>query len=105
MVSRRLNALGFSIQLPKIVQNPAEDLESGICSYLASINRCTNHCASIIWLGPFSKIAVKPKNVAQLTLTCVSVLSVRLRKSPRRKAVSHYDTGGVKGAIRALSVG
>jgi hypothetical protein len=41
MVRRRLNALGFSIQLPKFVENPAEDLESEVCAYLASINSCT----------------------------------------------------------------
>ena len=56
-------------------------------------------------LGPFSKIAVKTKKATQLTLTCVAVLPVRLRKPHRRGAASHYDTGGVKGARRALRVG
>ena len=55
--------------------------------------------------GPFSKITVKPKNAARLTLTCFDVLSVRLGKPPRRGAPSHYDRGGVKGSLRALSGG
>ena len=105
LVMRRHNALGFSIQLPNFAQNSPGDLESGVYSYLTSINRCTNHCVSIIWVGTFSKIAVKPKNAARLTLTCVAVLSVRLRKPPRQGAASHYDRCGVKGAIRALRVG
>ena len=49
-VRRRHNALGFSIQLLKFVQNPAEDLESEVCAYLASINSCTDGCVSTIWV-------------------------------------------------------
>jgi len=105
MVSRRLNALDFSIQLHKFVQNPAEDLESGVCSYLTSRNRCTNHCASIIWLGAFLENRRKAQERRRLTLVYVAVLSVRLGKSSRRGAGSHYDRGGVKDAIRALMVG
>ena len=105
VVTPRLNALGFTIQLPKFVKNPAEDLDSGVCAYLTSIMRCTNHCASIIWLGAFLEIAVKPKNAARLTLTCVAVLFVRLGKPSHRGAASNYDRGGVKGGVRALRVG
>ena len=109
MVMRRNNALGFSIQLPKFAQNTAEDLESEVCPYFASISSCTNHCVSTIWLGSFLKNHRKAQELRRLTLTPtltrVAVLSVRLGETPRRGPGSHYDKGSVKSAIRALRVG
>ena len=105
MVTRRLNALGFSTQLLKFVQNPAEDLESGVCSYLASINRCTNHCASIIWIGAFLKNRRKAQERRPAHAHVRRRIVCEAREVACRGAASHYDRGGVKGAIRALRVG
>ena len=35
---------------PNFYRIPQKNLESEVCAYLASINSCTNHCISIIWV-------------------------------------------------------
>jgi hypothetical protein len=98
-------ALGFSIQLPKFVHNPAEGHGSEVCAYLSSINCCTKHCVSSIWLGAFLENRRKAQEHRRPTLTCLAVLTVRIGESLRRGTGSHHNRDGVKGTVRALRVG
>ena len=102
MVKRRHNALGFSIQLPNLVQNPAEVIESEVCAFLASINSYTSRCVSSTW--GLLENRRKAQEHRRPTLTCLAVLSVRLGESPRRGTGSHHNRDGIKGTVRALRV-
>ena len=102
MVRRRHSALGFLNQITNFVQSHAEDLESEVRAYLANINSCTNHSVSTIWLGAFLENRRKPHQRNELTLTCLTVLTVMLEHQPPRGTGSHHNRDGVKAAIRAL---
>jgi hypothetical protein len=97
MVRRRHNALGFAIQLPKFVQNPAEDLESEVCAYLANINICTNHCVLTILLWSLSgKSPGSPGSPPAHAHVCRRVVC-EARGPPRRGAGSHHARGRRQG--------
>ena len=59
---------------PTLYRIPQKTVNRKSESNLASINSCTNHCVSTIWLGPFSNITGKPKNVAGSRVSRVAVL-------------------------------
>ena len=105
MVKQRQNALGFSTKLPNFVENPRQELESEVRAYLVSVNSCTSHCGSSIWLGAFLENRRKSQERRRLTLTCVTALTVMLGKLLRREMGSRHNRDGVKATVRALRVG
>ena len=78
---------------------------SQVCVYLASLNSCTSHCGSSIWLGAFLENRRRPQKRHRLTLTCLTVFTVMLGKPPHQKAPPHHNRDGVKATTRAIRVG